>query len=107
MTLLPYLVIGLVLSAVTIYFRPGLHDPQARDQRSPRPLLMPAFLISDSTSFCLPRIGLVGAAIATTVSYAAIVVFLAYQSLRVLPYKIEVIALCPLRAHGECWCAGW
>ena len=33
----------------------------------------------------LPRIGLVGAAIATTVSYAGIVVFLAYQSMRVLP----------------------
>jgi len=40
----------------------------------------------------LPRIGLVGAAIATTVSYAGIVVFLAYQSLRVLPYKLELIS---------------
>ncbi|HZD07974.1 MAG TPA: polysaccharide biosynthesis C-terminal domain-containing protein, partial [Candidatus Limnocylindrales bacterium] len=40
----------------------------------------------------LPRIGLVGAAIATTVSYAGIVVFLAYQSMRVLPYKLELIS---------------
>lgn len=40
----------------------------------------------------LPRIGLVGAAIATTVSYAGIVVFLAYQSLRVLPYKLELVS---------------
>jgi O-antigen/teichoic acid export membrane protein len=38
----------------------------------------------------LPRIGLVGAAIATTVSYGGIVLFLAYQSLRVLPYKLEL-----------------
>jgi O-antigen/teichoic acid export membrane protein len=40
----------------------------------------------------LPRIGLVGAAIATTISYGGIVLFLAYQSLRVLPYKLELVA---------------
>ena len=40
----------------------------------------------------LPRIGLVGAAIATTVSYGGIVLFLAYQSLRVLPYKLELVS---------------
>jgi hypothetical protein len=40
----------------------------------------------------LPRIGLLGAAIATMVSYGGIVVFLAYQSLSVLPYKIELAA---------------
>ena len=38
----------------------------------------------------VPRIGLIGAAIATTVSYGGIVVFLAYQSLRVLPYKLDL-----------------
>jgi O-antigen/teichoic acid export membrane protein len=48
----------------------------------------------------LPRIGLVGAAIATTVSYAGIVVFLAYQSLRVLPYKLELISFAKYAVTG-------
>jgi hypothetical protein len=50
----------------------------------------------------LPRIGLVGAAIATTVSYAAIVLFLAYQSLSVLPFKIEAVAFMRYVATGTC-----
>jgi O-antigen/teichoic acid export membrane protein len=87
-TLLPYLVIGLVLSAVTIYFRPGLmiHKRAAKIAVA---TFYASILNIALNMVLLPRIGLVGAAIATTVSYGGIVVFLAYQSLRVLPYKLE------------------
>jgi O-antigen/teichoic acid export membrane protein len=87
-TLLPFLVIGLVLSAVTVYFRPGLmiHKRAAKIAVA---TFYASILNIALNVVLLPRIGLVGAAIATTVSYAAIVVFLAYQSLRVLPYKLE------------------
>ena len=90
--LLPYLVIGLVLSAVTIYFRPGLLIHK-KGSKIATATLGASILNVGLNILLLPRIGLVGAAIATTVSYAGIVVFLAYQSLSVLPFKIEVIAL--------------
>ncbi len=90
--LLPYLVIGLVLSAVTIYFRPGLLIHK-KGSKIATATLGASILNIGLNILLLPRIGLVGAAIATTVSYAAIVVFLAYQSLSVLPFKIEVVAL--------------
>jgi O-antigen/teichoic acid export membrane protein len=48
----------------------------------------------------LPRIGLLGAALATMVSYAGIVVFLAYQSLSVLPFKLDPLALLRYIAVG-------
>jgi O-antigen/teichoic acid export membrane protein len=88
-TLLPFLVIGLVLSAVTIYFRPGLMIHK-RATKIAVATFYASILNIALNVILLPRIGLVGAAIATTVSYAGIVVFLAYQSLRVLPYKLEL-----------------
>ena len=90
-TLLPYLVVGLVLSAVTIYFRPGLMIHK-RASRIAVATFYASILNIALNVILLPRIGLVGAAIATTVSYGGIVVFLAYQSLRVLPYKLEFAA---------------
>ena len=90
-TLLPYLVVGLVLSAVTIYFRPGLMIYK-RASRIAVATFYASILNIALNVILLPRIGLVGAAIATTVSYGGIVVFLAYQSLRVLPYKLEFAA---------------
>lgn len=86
--LLPYLVIGLVLSAVTIYFRPGLMIHKRASKIAVATFYASVLNIALNI-ILLPRIGLVGAAIATMVSYGGIVVFLAYQSLRVLPYKIE------------------
>ena len=83
--------IGLVLSAVTIYFRPGLLIHK-KGSKIATATLGASILNIGLNILLLPRIGLVGAAIATTVSYAAIVVFLAYQSLSVLPFKIEVMA---------------
>ena len=89
-TLLPFLVIGLVLSAVTIYFRPGLMIHK-RASKIAVATFYACILNIALNVVLLPRIGLVGAAIATTVSYGGIVLFLAYQSMRVLPYKLELV----------------
>jgi O-antigen/teichoic acid export membrane protein len=99
--LLPYLVTGLVLSAVTIYFRPGLliHKKASKIAKA---TLGASILNIALNILLLPRIGLVGAAISTTISYAGIVVFLAYQSLSVLPFKIEVLAFVRYVATGIC-----
>ena len=97
--LLPYLVIGLVLSAVTIYFRPGLMIHK-RATKIAAATFSAGVLNVGLNVILLPRIGLVGAAIATTVSYAGIVVFLAYQSLRVLPYKLELISCAKYATTG-------
>jgi len=90
-TLLPFLVIGLVLSAVTIYFRTGLMIHK-RASKIAVATFYASILNIVLNVVLLPRIGLVGAAIATTVSYGGIVLFLAYQSLRVLPYKLELVS---------------
>jgi O-antigen/teichoic acid export membrane protein len=90
-TLLPFLVIGLVLSAVTIYFRPGLLIHK-RASKIAAATFYAGILNIALNVILLPRIGLIGAAIATAVSYAGIVVFLAFQSLRVLPFKLELAA---------------
>jgi O-antigen/teichoic acid export membrane protein len=99
--LLPYLVIGLVLSAVTIFFRPGLliHKKASKIATA---TLGASVLNIVLNIVLLPKIGLVGAAIATTVSYGAIVVFLAYQSLSVLPFKIEAFAFFRYVVIGIC-----
>jgi len=98
-TLLPYLVIGLVLSAVTIYFRPGLliHKKASKIASA---TFYACILNIALNVILLPRIGLVGAAVATLASYAGIVVFLAFESLRVLPFKIEAVAFLRYLAVG-------
>lgn len=90
-TLLPFLVIGLVLSAITIYFRPGLLIHKRASKIAGASFYACVLNIALNV-LLLPRIGLIGAAIATMVSYGGIVVFLAYQSLRVLPFKLELAA---------------
>ena len=90
-TLLPFLVIGLVLSAVTIYFRPGLLIHKRASKIASATFYASTLNIALNVAL-LPRIGLIGAAVATMVSYAGIVVFLAWESLRVLPFKLEPAA---------------
>jgi O-antigen/teichoic acid export membrane protein len=97
--LLPYLVIGLVLSAVTIFFRPGLLIHK-RASKIASATLYACILNIVMNIILLPRIGLVGAAVATTVSYGAIVVFLGYESLKVLPFKLEVLAFARYTVTG-------
>ena len=91
-TLLPFLVVGLVLSAITIYFRPGLLIHK-RASKIAAATFYASVLNIGLNILLLPRIGLLGAALATMVSYAGIVIFLAYQSLSVLPFKLEPVAL--------------
>jgi O-antigen/teichoic acid export membrane protein len=98
-TLLPFLVVGLVLSAVTIYFRPGLLIHK-RASKIAVATFYASVLNVGLNILLLPRIGLLGAALATMVSYAGIVVFLAYQSLTVLPFKIQPAALLRYVAVG-------
>ena len=64
-TLLPFLVIGLVLSAVTIYFRPGLMIHK-RASKIAVATFYASILNILLNVILLPRIGLVGAAIATS-----------------------------------------
>jgi O-antigen/teichoic acid export membrane protein len=89
--LLPYLILGLVLSAMNTFFRPGLMIyKQVRK-------------IAQATFFgcvvnivlnivLLPRFGLKGAAAASVVSFLAMIAYSGYQSMRVLPFKIEWLA---------------
>jgi len=98
-TLLPFLVVGLVLSAVTIYFRPGLLIHK-RASKNATATFYASVLNIGLNIVLLPRIGLVGAAIATMVSYAGIVMFLGFESLRVLPFKLEPSALLRYLAVG-------
>jgi O-antigen/teichoic acid export membrane protein len=105
-SLLPFLVIGLVFSAVTIYFRPGLLIHKRASKIARATFYACASNIALNI-ILLPRIGLIGAAIATMVSYAGIVAFLAYESLRVLPFRIEAAALLRyvLVGAGAAWLA--
>jgi O-antigen/teichoic acid export membrane protein len=91
-TLLPYLVIGLVLSTMNTFFRPGLmiHKQVRKIAQS---TFCAGVLNVVLNIVLLPRIGLLGAALATTVSFAAMVAINGFQSLRILPFKIEWIAL--------------
>lgn len=91
-SLLPYLVIGLVLCATMIFFRPGLLIFE-RAGKIAMATLYACILNIVMNVVLLPRIGIAGAAIATMVSYAAMVAFLAYESWKVLPFKVEVLAL--------------
>jgi O-antigen/teichoic acid export membrane protein len=80
-----------VLSAVTIYFRPGLLIHK-RASKIATATLYASILNIAMNIVLLPRVGLIGAAVATMVSYAGIVIFLAYESMKVLPFKLELVA---------------
>src|SRR5262249_24032301 len=90
--LLPFLVIGLVFSAVTIFFRPGLliHKRAAKVATA---TFLATILNIVLNIVLLPRIGLVGAALATVLSYTAVVIFLARESFKVLPFRLELKSL--------------
>jgi O-antigen/teichoic acid export membrane protein len=98
-TLLPYLVIGLVLSTMNTFFRPGLmiHKQVRKIAQS---TFLACVLNVILNIVLLPRIGLMGAALATTLSFAAMVGLNAIQSLRILPFKIEWVALVRYLAIG-------
>jgi len=90
--LLPFLVIGLVFSAVTIFFRPGLLIHK-RASKVATATFLATILNIVLNIVLLPRIGLVGAALATVLSYTAVVIFLARESFKVLPFRLELKSL--------------
>jgi O-antigen/teichoic acid export membrane protein len=98
-TLLPFLVIGLVLSTMNTFFRPGLMiHKQVR--KIAQATFVACVLNIILNIVLLQKIGLVGAAVATTLSFAAQVGLNGYQSLRVLPFKFEWVSLLRYVAIG-------
>lgn len=91
-SLLPYLVIGLVLSAMNTFFRPGLMI-----HKKVRKIAQATFYASliniGLNILLLPRLGLTGAALASVLSFTVMVTYNGYHSMRVLPFKFEWVAL--------------
>lgn len=90
-SLLPYLVIGLVLWAMNTFFRPGLMIHK-RAQKIAQTTLFAGLLNILLNIILLPRMGLTGAAIASVISFVVMVAYTGYESMRVLPFKIEIAA---------------
>jgi O-antigen/teichoic acid export membrane protein len=91
-TLLPYLVVGLVLWAMNTFFRPGLLIHK-RAQTIAKTTLAAGLINIVLNLILLPKFGLTGAAVASVLSFVAMVGLTAIASLRVLPFKIEWLAL--------------
>jgi O-antigen/teichoic acid export membrane protein len=97
--ILPFLIIGLVLSSANTFFRPGLMINKQVGK------IAQATLIGCLTNIALnlallPRFGLMGAALASTLSFLAMVTYSGFCSLRTMPFKIEWIALLRYIATG-------
>jgi O-antigen/teichoic acid export membrane protein len=91
-TLFPYLVVGLVLWAMNTFFRPGLLIHK-RAQKIAQTTFCAGLLNILLNIVLLPRMGLTGAALASTLSFTAMVALTGYESMRVLPFRIEWMAL--------------
>lgn len=105
-SLLPYLVIGLVLWSANTFFRPGLLIHK-RARTIALTTLFAGLLNIGLNIVLLPRVGLVGAAWASTLSFTAMLVLTAFASLRVLSFRIEWAALARylVVAFGASWAA--
>src|SRR5262249_48844711 len=86
--LLPDLVIGLVLWAANTFFRPGLMIHK-RSQKIAQTTLFAGLLNIALNVVLLPKMGLIGAALASVLSFTAMLLFTAYASMQVLPFKFE------------------
>jgi O-antigen/teichoic acid export membrane protein len=91
-TLFPYLVVGLVLWAMNTFFRPGLLIHK-RAQKIAQTTFCACLINILLNVWLIPKMGLTGAALASTLSFVAMVTLTGYESLRVLPFKIEWMAL--------------
>jgi O-antigen/teichoic acid export membrane protein len=98
-TLLPYLVVGLVLWAMNTFFRPGLLIHK-RAQTIAKTTFLASLINIILNLLLLPKFGLKGAAVASVLSFVAMVGFTAFASMRVLPFKIEWLALARYVAIG-------
>jgi O-antigen/teichoic acid export membrane protein len=86
--LVPYLVGGLMLSATQTFFKPGLLIHK-RVVNFARVTLFAGVINIGLNVFLLPRIGLLGAALATLISYLAWTLMIGWESFRVLPFRLE------------------
>jgi O-antigen/teichoic acid export membrane protein len=86
--LLPYLIIGLVLSAMNTFFRPGLMIHK-RVGKIAQATFLGCVVNIVLNIVLLPRFGLKGAAAASVLSFMAMIAYSGYQSMRVLPFKME------------------
>jgi O-antigen/teichoic acid export membrane protein len=98
-TLLPYLVAGLVLWAMNTFFRPGLLIHK-RAHTIAQTTFFASLVNIALNMLLLKRFGLTGAAVASVLSFVAMVGFTAIASMRVLPFKIEWISLVRCLAIG-------
>jgi O-antigen/teichoic acid export membrane protein len=86
--LLPWLVGGLVLCAGQVFFKPGLLVHK-KVYKFARTTFYAAIINIVLNVLLLPRIGVLGAAIATLLSYAAWIFMMARESLAVLPFEMS------------------
>jgi O-antigen/teichoic acid export membrane protein len=98
-SLLPFLVTGLVLWAANTFFRPGLLIHK-RARTIAQTTLCAVALNIGLNIVLLPKLGLVGAAWASTISFVAMLVLTGFASLRVLSFRIEWLALVRYLAVG-------
>jgi O-antigen/teichoic acid export membrane protein len=89
--LLPYLIIGLVLNAMNTFFRPGLMIHK-RVQKIAQATFLGCVVNIVLNIVLLPRFGLKGAAAASVLSFLVMTLYSGYQSMRVLPFRIEWLA---------------
>jgi O-antigen/teichoic acid export membrane protein len=90
--LFPYLVVGLVLWSMNTFFRPGLLIHK-RAQKIAQTTFCACLVNILLNIWLIPKLGLTGAALASALSFIAMVTLTGYESLRVLPFKIEWMAL--------------
>ena len=91
-SLLPYLIGGLLLSAMSIFFRPGLMIHH-RAGKIARATFFASLLNVVLNIALLPRLGLTGAAIANVLSFLGMAIYTGVESMRLLPFRIEWLAL--------------
>ncbi len=86
-TLLPVLAVGMVAAALPVFFRPGLLI--AKKSGTVAWVSIVAIIANLALNVVLlPRIGVMGAAIATLLSYALQAALTAWLSLRLLPFSV-------------------
>jgi O-antigen/teichoic acid export membrane protein len=89
--LVPLLVVGLVLYAVHVFLQAGLLIYK-KTYTMTKLVFWACVLNVVLNALLLPRIGLVGAAVATLASYAVLIVMMARESLALLPFRIDFAA---------------
>jgi O-antigen/teichoic acid export membrane protein len=99
--LLPFIVGGLMLSATQTFFKPGLLIHK-RAINFARVTLFAGIINIVLNVIMLPSIGLLGAAIATLISYLGWALMIGWESFRVLPFRLEWASWSRYAVAGLC-----